>query len=819
MESKDRESERRPHALRPQVRKGSGTSGRGRLRKGRSIRSIAAILLIACLSISVQALADEPKVSPYAGSASCRECHEKFYKLWSTSFHGLAMQPYTSDFARTKLTAHTKEIAIDGLTYRAEISGTTGYVVERGKSPSESKQYKIEHVLGGKNVYYFLTPMEKGRLQTLPLSYDVKKKEWFDTAASGVRHFSDQPVHWKESVYTFNTACYSCHVSQLSTNYDLKTDTYHTVWAEPGINCETCHGPSEEHNRVCREAPKGTVPADLKIISAKRFTADQHNATCSACHAKMIPLTATFTPGDKFFDHYDLITLENPDFYPDGRDLGENYTYTSWLMSPCLQSGKLHCVTCHTSSGRYRFKAEEKANDACMPCHAEKVNNAPVHTHHKAGSKGNQCVSCHMPMTSFARMNRTDHSMLPPAPAATIKYKSPNACNLCHTDRDAAWADSHVRKWRKRDYQSAVLLRAGLIEAARKGNWSRLPDILSYIKNTKNNEVHRTSLMRLLRACSDERKWSVLRQLLKDPSSLVRSSAALLLSDGLTRENIDALLPITADPVRLVRIRAAEALSPILKSRVPEEAKQRFEAAQAEFLSALNARPDDWSSHYNLGNFYASRNEIEKAIASYETALRLEPRALLPLTNIAIVYSQTGEYGKAEKSLRRAIEIDSKSAPVHFNLGLLLAERDRKQEAEKELRTALNLDPRLAPAAYNLGLLIIKERPDEGLSYCRKAHELSPNDPKYSYTLAFYQAQKGDRKGAIKTLRDTVKHHPGYIDAVLLLGQIYEKDGKKESAKEVYRKALSSGQLSERDSLRIKMKLQSLGEKEKGKKK
>jgi hypothetical protein len=55
-------------------------------------------------------------------------------------------------------------------------------------------------------------------------------------------------------------------------------------------------------------------------------------------------------------DHYDLITLENPDFYADGRDLGENYTYTSWLMSPCLKSGKLHCVTCHTSSGRYRFK-------------------------------------------------------------------------------------------------------------------------------------------------------------------------------------------------------------------------------------------------------------------------------------------------------------------------------------------------------------------------------------------------------------------------------------------------------------------------------
>ena len=84
--------------------------------------------------------------------------------------------------------------------------------------------------MGGKNVYYFLTPMERGRLQTLPLAYDVQRKEWFDTAASGVRHFpgeaDDEPVNWKEWPYTFNTSCYSCHVSQLKTNYDLKTDTY-----------------------------------------------------------------------------------------------------------------------------------------------------------------------------------------------------------------------------------------------------------------------------------------------------------------------------------------------------------------------------------------------------------------------------------------------------------------------------------------------------------------------------------------------------------------------------------------------------------------
>ena len=124
-----------------------------------------------------------------------------------------------------------------------------------------------------------------------------------------------------------------------------------------------------------------------------------------------------------FFDHFDLVTLEDPDYYPDGRDLGENYTFTSWTMSPCVQSGTLDCLHCHTSSGRFRQKGEP--NQACMPCHALRVASAPQHTHHPEGSPGNHCIACHMPMTEFARMQRSDHSMLPPTPSATVAFESP----------------------------------------------------------------------------------------------------------------------------------------------------------------------------------------------------------------------------------------------------------------------------------------------------------------------------------------------------------------------------------------------------------
>ena len=91
---------------------------------------------------------------------SCRECHERFYQLWSTSRHGLAMQPYTADFAKKNLTPQAKEVKIGKSSYRADIAGETGWILE--KAPKGQKKYRIEHALGGKNVYYFLTPFPRG---------------------------------------------------------------------------------------------------------------------------------------------------------------------------------------------------------------------------------------------------------------------------------------------------------------------------------------------------------------------------------------------------------------------------------------------------------------------------------------------------------------------------------------------------------------------------------------------------------------------------------------------------------------------------------
>jgi len=760
----------------------------------------------------------EPVTRGYTGSVSCRECHERFYELWVPSHHGLAMQPYTQELARTRLTPQEADIAIKGFRYRAEIGEGHGWVKESG--PDGEQRYPMVHAMGGKNVYYFLTPMEKGRLQTLPVAYDVHRKEWFDTAASGVRHFpggaEDEPLNWKEWPYTFNTACHSCHVSQLSTNYDPGNDTYTTTWAEPGINCEACHGPGEEHVRVCREAGKGEVPRDLKtrVITPRHgYSSEQVNAACAPCHTKGAPVSPSFQPGERYFDHYDLVALEHPDFHPDGRDLGENYTYTLWLMSPCVKSGELHCLHCHTSSGRFRQK--EDPDQACMPCHAERVKNAAVHTRHPPDKPGSRCIHCHMPMTEFARMRRSDHSMLPPTPAATLAFDSPNACNICHKDKDATWADDLVRKWHKRDYQAPVLHRAGLIDAARKQDWERLPDILCYLKNPVRDEVVAASLIRLLSACEDERVRPMLLQAMKDPSPLVRSAAVSSLTAMPFPEAFKPLLETVDDDYRLVRIRAAMALAPFsggFLNQVKKGDLVKLEMASKEFLASLTSRLDQWTSHYNMGNFHMSRGDYGLALASYEAAIRLDPGNTVPLVNASLAYARSGKSRKAEESLEKALAIDPGNATAHFNMGLLKAEQHDLRSAEAHLRAARKADPGMAEAAYNLGVLIAQSRREESLELLAKAFKLR-SSPKHGYTLAFYARETGDLVRATEVLSMVVKKWPTCTDAYLLLGDIHEAEGRSEDASSVYGTAVERCRLSPEHRTYLKGKIQEMQKK------
>jgi tetratricopeptide (TPR) repeat protein len=264
------------------------------------------------------------------------------------------------------------------------------------------------------------------------------------------------------------------------------------------------------------------------------------------------------------------------------------------------------------------------------------------------------------------------------------------------------------------------------------------------------------------------------------------------------------------DGYRLVRVRAAASLARYPETWLQGADLDKVKKATEEYLASLTARPDQWTSHYNLGNYYLNRGEVKQALAAYDTALKIEPRAAMVMVNAAMAYAQAGEKDRAVDFLVKATKTVPDNAAAHFNLGLLQAEQDRRKEAERELKEAFRLDPKLAAAAYNLCILTAKERPEEALSWCRKAAALNPREPRYAYTLAFYQKAQGDLRGAAATLQAFITQRPGFVDGNLLLAEIYLQQGERPQAEEVLRQALRVESLSSQDRDRIAARLRGL---------
>ena len=290
----------------------------------------------------------------------------------------------------------------------------------------------------------------------------------------------------------------------------------------------------------------------------------------------------------------------------------------------------------------------------------------------------------------------------------------------------------------------------------------------------------------------------------------MRAAAAEALSFRPDRESFQALVAASGDSYRLVRVRAAASLAHYPAAWLQGEDLPKVKQATEEYLASLTARPDQWTSHYNLGNYYLNRGEVKQALASYDTALKIEPRAAMVMVNASMAYAQMGEKGRAEKSLAQAIKIAPDNAAAHFNLGLLKAEQNRVKEAERELKEAFRLDPKMAPAAYNLCILSAKDRPKEALSWCRRAAALNPQEPKYAFTLAFYQKKQGDLKGATGTLHELLRRRPGFTDGYLLLAEINMQKGERSQAETVLREALQVESLAPRDRARLTAALQKL---------
>ncbi|HZQ56366.1 MAG TPA: cytochrome c3 family protein [Bryobacteraceae bacterium] len=408
--------------------------------------------------------ADPPASKPtraiqegYAGPAACQSCHPREYETWRQTGMANMLRPYKPENILGDFSP--------GAEYNDE-SGTVRMGVDsRPYFEIRGEKFYVDYTIGSKWQQGYATKLPDGRLQVLPIEYNVLRKEWvnywkiIDPPGSQRAIISNFPKLLPNTNYEEN--CAICHTSQLRAASSGDAPMEHATFLQTGVDCEMCHGPSAWH---VKQARAGHIEPPLDF---RRANNHEGVRVCAQCHRQSAvrtigahnemnysSTTGSFIPA-AWSQPYDAFTRRA--FYKDGRFRETTFIVEAFTRSACYRRGTAQCASCHAphlpdfARNLTSLKFKDHPNEMCLGCHPQYRGDLTRHTHHAATSEASQCVACHMPRIVNALLFQArSHQIEIPTADLTERFgqqESPNACLLCHSDRDAHWAEQQLHKW------------------------------------------------------------------------------------------------------------------------------------------------------------------------------------------------------------------------------------------------------------------------------------------------------------------------------------------------------------------------------------
>ena len=731
-------------------------------------------------------LDDQSKVhAGYAGSASCKQCHEEAYNLWANSHHGLAERlPDASLDQSAFVPGHT---FVHGTQQTSTRETNDHYEVTTAGLNSTQETFRVERIIAHSPLRQMLVEFPGGRLQATEAAFDPRSNEWFNVYGNEDRKPGEWG-HWTGRGMNWNTMCATCHNTRVRKNYDTTNDVFRTAMTERGVGCEACHGPMKAHNDW-QAANKNSRTKDPTL---KKFSRDQMFDTCAACHSRRGEITGDPKPGDSFFDHHLLSTVDESDlFYADGQVRDEDYEVSAFLGSRMFHKG-VRCADCHDF---HSAKVRLPGNMMCMSCHGPGATNAPIinpvtHSHHKVfgfdasgvmtnndlttykpnaiKETGGECVNCHMPQTVYMqRHSRHDHGFTIPDPLLTKQFGIPNACNRCHTDKSTDWSLTHVEKWYGDKMNRPSRARAQTIARARNGESAARDALLKMLKTDEQDYWRAVAANMLERWVHETPVANALATKLSDTNALVRQNiiqTLATLGDNTTPEIHAALTNRLNDLSRNVRVVAAQSLAATISLD---------SLAASELRHMLDHNADQPAGQLQLGVFELSRGDATNALRHFQTAAKWDAFSPGIRHELAILLSQLGRPREALVELQEAVRLAPRDAEFRFKLALAWNELGESAKVLAELEEAVKLDPRHARAQYNLGLARNAARnPTGAIQALLAAETAEPRDAQIPYARATIHAQLGQMDAAKKAASRALELNPQFAEAAALLRQL-----------------------------------------------
>ncbi len=626
--------------------------------------------------------------------------------------------------------------------------------------------YEIKFTFGVAPLQQYLVGMPGGRLQALRIAWDSRAREsggqrWFHLYPDRKLSAGD-PLHWTGVDQNWNFMCADCHSTNLRKNYHLTTRTYATAYAEIDVACEACHGPGSNHvawaarsgGRHHYEANHGLPIAldERKGVSWKIDRAsgnavrsaprqsEREIQTCARCHSRRSQIHEDYVHGQPVGDDYRVSLLDDNLYYPDGQIKDEVYEYGSFIQSRMFHAG----VTCSDCHEPHSLRLRVPGSGVCLQCHAAQKYDSAQHHFHKAGSPGSRCVECHMPARIYMVVDaRRDHSIRIPRPDLSVKIGVPNACNRCHRDKSAGWAANLVTKWYGHEptgfQRFAEAMHAGAIGAPEAQR-----SLARLFADREQPAIARASALALMANDPEAASAAPVGEGARVVSPLVRRAAARALPDADPHAIRGVSTLLLNDPVRAVRIEAAQALAGAPADALPRTADAALEKAIAEYVAAQELNADRPEAHSNLASLFATEKR----------------------------------FAEAERELVTALSLDSSFTPAAVNLADLDRVLGREADGERVLREAIVRSPSDGALQHALGLLLVRQgHEQEALDHLAAAARLEPANARFAYVYAVALNSAGRNEKAIDVLEDDVARHPYDREALAALVNFYRSAG------------------------------------------
>ncbi|HIE50474.1 MAG TPA: hypothetical protein EYP85_01835 [Armatimonadetes bacterium] len=176
--------------------------------------------------------------------------------------------------------------------------------------------------------------------------------------------------------------CLGCHV----TGYNPQTQEF----VQPGVGCESCHGPGSEHLKAPTKDPEGRIVRPQKLEKARQAM------ICGRCHSKGQDPSGTYAFPVGYQPGGDLTR-----FFVDAKPIapGRNQQYSEMLREAKHLAAGTVCETCHDPHGNTQqpHQLRQPINDLCLECHQGDRAPSAIPEHEAQRVAKETCAGCHLP--------------------------------------------------------------------------------------------------------------------------------------------------------------------------------------------------------------------------------------------------------------------------------------------------------------------------------------------------------------------------------------------------------------------------------------